>query len=175
VGAQLRRVELRCGGEKLERWRSVGKRQLTEKSVFWPAASLGAAASVVGRSHGFSQRSDRLGARGLLPSSMGMTRPVPAGNQHVILLACARAMSPCLVGSGPVPFAQPHVRSVALGNPLASNTFAAPLEVPSIWELRHPIGPADTLEIARLNSLSREVPWLQLRECHPLALWSYPM
>jgi hypothetical protein len=37
-------------------------------------------------------------------------------------------MNPCLVGYGPVLFAQPHVLRVPLGNPPAGKTFAVTLD-----------------------------------------------
>jgi hypothetical protein len=44
-----------------------------------------------------------LGARGPLPSGMGVHGPVPLGNLRATVRMFARAMNPCLVAFAPAP------------------------------------------------------------------------
>ena len=66
-----------------------------------------------------------------LPSGTGMNGPVPLllSNIRAMLGTFARAMNPCLVGFAPVHLAQPNVRGVPPGKPLAGKTFAVILDV----------------------------------------------
>jgi hypothetical protein len=54
--------------------------------------------------------------------------PLPFSNICAMLGAFAQAMNLCLVGFGPVHLAQPNVRGVPPGKPLAGKTFAAILD-----------------------------------------------
>jgi hypothetical protein len=92
-----------------------------------------------------------------------------------MLASFARAINPCVVGFGPMLFAQPNVRGVPLGNPPAGKTVAVILGAsqaqPSILAIRRRTPGSTRGHRASCSSPAsgrwREAPWLSPRRVSP--------